>query len=144
MTDQELTEYLSRLEVCIPKVMHGLRIMRKCYAAEGISLSQELTLIALLQNGKSKMSQISEASGINLSALTGIIDGLIDKNWVIRIRDPKDRRVVLSELTPAGLNQANKLYKNRAEGIRDVIEALPDEEREIIIRGFEKIVSSFE
>ncbi len=76
MKGKEPGNYVNRFETCVPKIMRGLRIMRKGPAEDGLNLSQELVLISLLQNGKSKMSDLSESTWINATALTTIVDGL--------------------------------------------------------------------
>ena len=95
MKDKELKNYIHRLETCVPKIMRGLRMMRKGPAADGLNLSQELILISLLQNGKSKMSDLSESTGINATALTAIVDGLFNRELIIRKRDSKDRSIYI-------------------------------------------------
>src|SRR5439155_25445980 len=43
------------------------------------------------------------------SALTGIVDRLVDQGLVIREEDPHDRRVVVGRLTPAGVELGDRL-----------------------------------
>jgi DNA-binding MarR family transcriptional regulator len=143
MKHKEIEDYIHRLEDCVPKIMRGLRMMRKGYATDGLSLSQELVLISLLQHGESNMSSLSETTGINVTALTAIIDGLVKRDLVFRKRDSEiDRRAVFVKLSAAGYKQAKKLHKNRAIGIKHAIQVLSKDERETIISGFEKMVNS--
>ena len=56
--------------------------------------------------------------------MTGVIDRLVKSGHVLRIPDPKDRRIIRIDLTSKGRDLVNKIYQQR---------------RQMIIRIFGKI-----
>ena len=141
MTNKKINNYTTRLEKSLPNLVRGIKFSRpQNYPEAKINITQEMALIALLMNGSSMMSDLVRETRINHTALTGVIDGLINKGLVRRDRSLGDRRVVLAELTIKGRKVANTLYLNRRECIENVISILKADEREIVISGFERLV----
>jgi len=144
MKHLSVDEYVRVIESCIPKIMKGMRFtIPKQAMGIKLSFSQGLTLICLSQQDPCKMTELSNETGINLTALTGVIDGLIREKLVMRKRTPKDRRVVLITLTSSGRKLVNGVQQYRRKGIRYVIKSLDADNKDIIIRGFGKMVNIF-
>lgn len=84
-------------------------------------------------------SQLAEACGVNRSAITAMVDRLVNKGYVDRIRDEGDRRMVQLQTTAAG----QAVYSSTQEKIRQFVEfylqQLEEEEAEAFIRIYEKI-----
>jgi DNA-binding MarR family transcriptional regulator len=59
-------------------------------------------VMRLLAGGTSTLAELSRTLGIGATALVPVIDGLEEKGFVNRGRDPKDRRRTPLSLTPAG------------------------------------------
>ncbi len=58
---------------------------------------------------------IAQKMNVVKSRVSKIVDGLIRKNFIQRIKDPEDSRVVLLSLTPEGqkkLNNINEFMEN--------------------------------
>lgn len=58
--------------------------------------------------GRLPFSEIGEKMMVTVSNLTGIVDRLEEKGWVVRERDANDRRVVRVSLTEKG----SKVYRS--------------------------------
>lgn len=68
----------------------------------GLTGPQSLVLRLLIKNGALSSAELSRQMYVTPSNITGIIDRLIKKGLVERIRKPGDRRVALITLTDAG------------------------------------------
>ena len=139
-----IEEYVKRVEDCVPKFMRAMRkTVPKQVMETKLTFSQSLALIGLEDHDSIKMTDLSEKTSINLTALTGVVNSLINQNLAIRKRSSKDRRVVLVELSATGRKLVGKIQQHRRESLRYIVESLDKDEREVIIAGFEKMVETF-
>jgi DNA-binding MarR family transcriptional regulator len=113
------------------------------YLLKGIELSISMPHIFLLsfikEKGISSVSDIAHYLGVTLSAVTCLVDKLVDMNLVDRKRSEKDRRLVLLEITQEGdeilekvKENSNNLFEKCFKGIsRDKIEIFFEVYRQI-------------
>ncbi|HEY2420888.1 MAG TPA: MarR family transcriptional regulator [Neobacillus sp.] len=84
-------------------------------------------------------TELAEAFEVNKSAITAIINRMVDRGLIQRARDDNDRRVVYLSLTDAG----TELYENAQVKIRLLVESIITqfEETEIMdfLRTYEKL-----
>ncbi|MNC49425.1 putative HTH-type transcriptional regulator YusO [compost metagenome] len=102
-------------------------------------MEQYFAVRFLSKHGPCPASRLAEACGVNRSAITAMVDRLVNKGFVARIRDEEDRRVVYLQNTEAG----QAVYHSTQEKIRQFVEfylqQLEEEEAEAFIRIYEKI-----
>jgi DNA-binding MarR family transcriptional regulator len=89
------------------------------------------------------MSELARLTGYPTSALTGIIDRMIAKKLVGRLRDSGDRRIVHVSLTPSGTKLAARLRRRIIFHTTRVLERIGPTDREQMILLVEKIADSF-
>ena len=104
-----------------------------------MTIPQVKTLVLLENIGPMRMGSISHHLGSTLSATTGIVDRLVEKEMVERVSDPSDRRVVICELTPRGTEAVEQLWRIGRERILPVVELLGPEQLAIAVQGLETI-----
>lgn len=64
-------------------------------AMEKDNLSKtEITILFMVKRKPYKATDLAKEIGISASTLTGVVDRLVERGYVKRIRDEKDRRVV--------------------------------------------------
>ncbi len=80
----------------------------------GITGPQLWVLKTIYQNGSLSLGELSRRMFINPSTITGVVDRLEKKKYVLRVRNEKDRRVVKVQLTPKG----NRLVKRSPNPIQ--------------------------
>jgi DNA-binding MarR family transcriptional regulator len=83
-------------------------------------------MVALLHVSKFKsviMSEIAAAGGVSPSAITGTVDALEDRGWVVRMAGD-DRRKVHVTITKAGEVAIREMFK---EPLESEIEKLHEE-----------------
>jgi DNA-binding MarR family transcriptional regulator len=104
-----MPEQISR-DLAISEIMQSLRRIFKAiqvYSQEvsqkfGITGPQLWTLKALSANGSLPLGQLSKMMYLHPSTITGVVDRLEKKGYVVRDRVHEDRRVVMVQLTPNG------------------------------------------
>jgi DNA-binding MarR family transcriptional regulator len=104
-----MPEQISR-DLAISEIMQSLRRIFKAiqvYSQEvsqkfGITGPQLWTLKALSANGSLPLGQLSKMMYLHPSTITGVVDRLEKKGYVVRDQVHEDRRVVMVQLTPNG------------------------------------------
>lgn len=86
-------------------------IFRKNNKELPISFSQVI-VISSIPNDGINMSLLSHRIGVDNSTLTRLIDILIKNNYVIKIKNPKDKRSTIVSLTKDGGEILNKIESN--------------------------------
>ena len=86
-------------------------IFRKNNKELPISFSQVI-VISSIPNDGINMSLLSHRIGVDNSTLTRLIDILIKNNYVIKLKNPKDKRSTIVSLTKDGGEILNKIESN--------------------------------
>src|SRR5262245_55639032 len=107
--------------------------------ASGLTPPQFYILKILDHYGASRATQLAEKMYVKPSAITVTIDRLIDHGLVERYHDNNDRRVVVIELTKKGKATVEEAMAARNEHIAKYFSQLELQEREDLLRLFEKL-----
>lgn len=87
---------------------------------------------------------IAHKMNVVKSRITKIIDGLIKKGLVHRIKDPEDSRISLLSLTPKGQNKLTEINRFLDEVHEQVLQQMPIEQRNTLLMNLELLKSSME
>ena len=138
----------SDLEIIIqfPKITHVfMRKMLHGFQSSQIGMTlnrtQGRTLLFLYDRGKTTMTSLHKAIGLEKGSLTSVIDQLIKKELVERKRDQADRRKVIIALTALGRKKAEILRLEIADHIKRNLERLPAEDRKRFYRAAETLIN---
>jgi DNA-binding MarR family transcriptional regulator len=103
--DDGLLGAIVRLNLAVTQVLDGIA------GAHGIALADYLVLgvIRGSEGGRSAPTAICEVLGRTTGGMSLTLDRLTTAGWVRRSPDPADRRRVVVELTPVGLDLATKI-----------------------------------
>ena len=96
----------------------------------GLSHAQVSMLYMLSYHKKITAKQIAEYLGISKSAISQLIDPLVENGFVTRSVDPKDRRIARLSLNLKGKEILNKLSKSKFAGLRSALDSLEPKEIE--------------
>jgi len=99
-----------------------------------ITLPQSVVLCILHKTGESKMTDIAHMINVTTAAMTGIIDRLVKSGCVVRINDPKDRRITKVRLTPKGNQVVENMIEQRKKLTIKLFEMISQSEREEYLR----------
>ena len=100
-----------------------------------------ITLIGKL--GLPNMSELASRGHVTLGTMTVMINKLVKKGFVKRIRDDDDRRVVRVGLTASGRKVDRAHAKLHDDVIGNILQVLTQTEQEQLAKLITKITSSF-
>ena len=131
--DQHLAQELART------IAKFWRVGRQKGSFRGLKQNEFMLLFNLknLKDPDSRGIRVSELSSklqITSAAVTQVINSLEDKGFVERLADPKDRRVVLIELTTQGEDLVKLAYKDHVEYLSGLIGFLGEQDSKELIR----------
>jgi DNA-binding MarR family transcriptional regulator len=78
-------------------------------------------------------STLAKDAGIHPATLTGVLDRLESAGWIIRERDPSDRRAVVIRATRERVGEVVKLYAGMSEAMDDVTAGYSEAELAVIV-----------
>jgi DNA-binding MarR family transcriptional regulator len=104
-SDDGLLGAIVRLNLAVTQVLDGIT------SASGITLADYLVLgvIRGAPDGRSAPTAICDVLGRTTGGMSLTLDRLATAGWVVRTPDPADRRRVVVELTPRGLELATQV-----------------------------------
>ena len=131
-----------------------VRLFNEILSIEGRVLCQgrfsdlsmrDMHLIEAIGDGDgTRMSDLASFLSLSMGTLTVAVDHLIEKGYVCRERNPRDRRVVLAALTRKGRQAFAHHAKFHQEMVDETIARLSPEETDILIRAMAGLTSFFE
>ncbi len=109
-----------------------------------ISAAQLNCLLALYEHGPMPPSQIARHIMVRSSTVTGVVDRLEQKGLVARVRNSRDRRVIMIELKEDGKALAKNAPPPIQQKILDGLRSLPEEEIKQIVHSLKKLTNMLE
>lgn len=141
MESQKLDLLISRYEEVYLFATRKISAMISEQVMNDLTIEQYFAVRYLKKHGPCPSSELAEVCGVNRSAVTAMVDRLVAKAYVNRVRKEEDRRLVYLELTDEG----NQVYLTGEEKLRQLVESylqqLEDEEVEAFVRIYEKIAT---
>lgn len=127
-TEEEILNLLFRL---------GRAFTRRRQIDEGephLSMLQLQALMFIRERESCSMSDLATEFRIGLPSATALVDRLVRVDLLSRSEDPNDRRVTRVRLTSAGRERLRQLINREIQETRSLIQQLPAEDREAIVR----------
>jgi DNA-binding MarR family transcriptional regulator len=110
-------------------------------AEHSLSISglELLSRLARAEGGAMRLSALAEASGLSLSRVSRIIDGLEARGLVERRPDPHDTRAKNAWVTPAGVDLLRAALKTHFAGVeRLFFDRISEQDVETLARVFDR------
>lgn len=105
---------------------------------------QFFTLIYIQRRKECKISDLANLMEVKPSAITVMIDRLVQGGYVNRRHDEEDRRVVLVQLSEQGEEALAELKRIRREWIETLLADIEAEKLDIFLSVFESITEKLE
>lgn len=102
-------------------------------------ISDFAILEVLLHKGSTPVNTIGKKVGLTSGSITAAVDRAESKNWVVRLPDPKDRRIVKIDLTETGRRVIEQSLEKHAAVLEKAASILSIEERMTLVRLLKKI-----
>ncbi|HKZ92702.1 MAG TPA: MarR family transcriptional regulator [Candidatus Limnocylindrales bacterium] len=100
-----------------------------------VTMSQAKCLYVVSARPGIGMSAVAEQLGVGLSAVSGLVDRLVDHGYLERHEDPSDRRQQQVSLTAAGATVLARIRELNAEFLRTLLRGLSATELEALRQG---------
>jgi DNA-binding MarR family transcriptional regulator len=95
-----------------------------------ITLPQFFILSYLQKQGELRMTDIARFLSVTTAAATGVIERLVRAAYVIRVFDPRDRRIIRVKLSAKGSDTVQKIMQQRRQMIMDIFGKISEGERQ--------------
>lgn len=130
-----LSDFADQLNNIMPVIIKEFasRQTNELYKGK-ITMPQFLILSYLYANGESKMKDLADFVKVTSAAMTGIIDRLVKYDYVKRVFEPDDRRIIKIKLTPKGEALVAKINRQRREMVISIFGRITEAEREEYLR----------
>jgi DNA-binding MarR family transcriptional regulator len=115
-----------------PLLGHLVLLLRRSTIGTPASTAQ-ITALALLLDGPRRMHELSIDAAVTGPSMTVLVDRLEAQEWVQRLPDPADRRVVLVQLLPEGRRIVLETQAIRTALLADRLSRLSDADRATIV-----------
>ncbi len=134
-----LEQHMAEVRQLFTKVYVKVLLDRKeTHAQLPISTPQLKTLLAFQEGRTYTMGQISSSAMVTLPSMTGMIDRLFADEFVERVKDPKDRRIVLVKLTEKGVRVRNNAVTRSRQELGNVLNLLDSDDSTELLNSLEK------
>lgn len=119
-----------------PIVARTRRLMAGMWLDRKVSKTTLVVLMNLDVHGPIPMSRLAGLLDVGLPNATGIVTRLEELGYVERVRDERDRRVVLVRATARGREVAEELEDLRRKHLRDLVSELGPSDRQACLQAF--------
>jgi DNA-binding MarR family transcriptional regulator len=103
-----------------------------------------LRVLQRLQDGQEIAAVIARQSIVGPAAMQGVLDGLVDRGFVLRQRSQVDRRKQLLQLTPEGEEALAMGNRSIGQAVNELVESLKETEQAQVVEGLNRIQEALE
>jgi len=128
-------------------LMYGFRqgLARRC-AEQGHKVTQEelMVLMLLRQDDGLTQTQIAEVLAKDKAVITRLLNGLVKKDYVERLPDKSDRRLVRAFLTGEGAGLAQHLFPMVLDYVAEALSGVKQLELDSTFRVLRRIIDNLQ
>ncbi|WIV59333.1 MarR family winged helix-turn-helix transcriptional regulator [Amycolatopsis nalaikhensis] len=149
MTEERPVRWLNEAEMAawrsyiVATLRLRQRLHRELADRHDVSLTDYEVLVCLefQPEQRMRMSELAVLMGSTKSRLSHQVGRLEEAGLVRRVRDPEDKRGVITELTPEGKALLETAAPTHVEGVREhLIDLLSPQEQATIAAAFERVL----
>src|ERR1700722_2554348 len=118
--------------LAIGKILHGLSSSFIRRTPRDMSLTALSTLATLDRSGRRRITDLATVEGVTQPSITALVSALERSEYVERLTDASDKRVVLVAITASGSRYIRARRRAGAETFALLIDKLPAEERKAL------------
>lgn len=104
---------------------------------ERVSPPQFRALVLLSSLGPTRIGALARRLGVHQSTFTRTTDRMVDAGLVRRLENPGNRREVIVEATPTGLELVRLVMEDRRRHIERILAGMAPHERALVLAGAE-------
>ncbi|MFC4779447.1 MarR family winged helix-turn-helix transcriptional regulator [Paenibacillus sp. GCM10023252] len=141
MNRAQLTDIINRYEEASFTVNRRLSAMMRELMPGDITIDQFSTLRYMRSRERTTSSELADVFCVGKSSITAIITRLVEKGFITRLPDEKDRRVTYLTLTQEGRDIASEMEGKIEDLLGGYLCHFDDEEAKLFIRTYEKLAA---
>ena len=123
-----------------PPFWHRVRAHIRQAAAERFEISvEQFHILRNIRHGQGSVSELAEAKNISRAAISQGVDGLVNKGFITRTTEVRDRRHVRLDLTPTGDAVLDVVFEDTHQWMMQVLSPLNEAEVEALIGGMDSL-----
>ncbi|MBB6261376.1 DNA-binding MarR family transcriptional regulator [Paenochrobactrum gallinarii] len=103
-------------------------------AANGFTRAEITTLMIIAYNPNRSLQEITTAVGVEMPATQRLVNALRQKGYVTQSRPDYDKRITQYQITPSGLEQAERMKDLSNEKDRKLMNGLSETEKKELFR----------
>jgi DNA-binding MarR family transcriptional regulator len=141
-------ELLSRLSELWPEIFRHVRVAKSPELGEQIAgelgtvTVHQVEALWALERGPLTMSQLARALKVSESAATALVERLVRHSLVERRSDPRDRRIVMVELSERAHALSEQVAKHRLAAFGEVFGVLSDDRLHDVVTALEEVADN--
>jgi DNA-binding MarR family transcriptional regulator len=139
-TVSQQAEYLLDLFARFHKAVDAQVMKTPDVISTKMTMGQMRLVHYLMEHGPTSMRALAEHSRVVMSTMTDMADRLVRLGMIKRQQDPKDRRVVLLEVTAKGKKEFAAKHQYFREHVTKMLMSLPTKERDTMLQAIQTIV----
>lgn len=105
----------------------------------GITRAQIMTLHFVCFNDECKTSEIAECLVVSRPDATRIVNNLVNKGFIKRVFDKKDRRVIRLKITNDGKKAFEGIKKELVKNFSEILKKMENEDAEALMKGMKAL-----
>ena len=125
----------------LPLILRELWNRLQAESPVSVTFSQ-LALLSLIHQEPLTMADVADRWGVSSPTMSKMVSLLVDRGWVVREEDPRDRRRKLLSFTPEGWEAHSRAYEAVQESVAGSLDVLDDDQRARIVEALDLLMSS--
>lgn len=139
--ENNIESYTERFQAAFKSTIRKLGPELSSHMNVGLTGPQFFMLHFIQREKQCKTTKLAEKMEVKPSAITVMIDRLVNNGFVTREHDEQDRRVVLVQLTETGHKALDEVSQLRKKIIGRYLSHLEPEVLETFVQAFEKLAA---
>jgi DNA-binding MarR family transcriptional regulator len=144
MKVDEMLEWVRRYEHANFIVEKRKQAIIRDLLGDDLTPEQLVTLQYIRKNGTCTSTALAEAFCVGKSAVTAIINRLVEKRYIARTAEASDRRVIALTLTEEGKRVQERFERKIHELLASLLECFAPGEVESFLSTYEKLASAIQ
>ena len=139
----ELVESIEALQKKLEELEGAIvPIVPQDWLLTDLTMPQLKVMLILWREGPARMSELASGLGVTLATATGVVDRLVEKDYIVREGLPGDRRVVICRLSNKGLEFMKALWMSGRIQIGRILGVMTPEQLKIVAQGTEVFIQA--
>lgn len=122
-------ELIDLLRETVVRLQPSSYEISEAWTSAQVTMQQLRVMTILYHEGPTRVSDLARRLSVSTPTITGILDRLVRQRFSYRMSDPRDRRVVLNNLTQDGRELVERLLPAHGDRAERALKRLSPEEQ---------------